>query len=198
MEKQDLELLWNFTLRIPMFIVVVNRDTVSSFIQGYEIGRNNECNFIEKISDSINDEYKIEKSSSVWSVHIDRLAEKIGADWVTTFKKQSFKILTKEFDKKMQNEFSDSIRKRINSKINCVGNYIHKFWMTDWFGIVDLEANWFQEIWSEKELKLITALDKELKTFGKIKDIETGTKKTTGKLKSICTELYEEMNKNIE
>lgn len=196
MEKKDLELLWNFTLRTPMFIGLVNKDTVSSFIQGYEMGRDNECDFIERILDSINDEYKIKKSSSVWSVEIDRLAEKINSDWVTTFKRQSFRILTKEFDTTMQNEFSDSIRKRINSKINSVGNHIYKFWIIDWFEIVDLEANWFQEIWSEKELKLITELDKELKTFGNIQEIETGTKKPTEKLKSICTELHEEMNKH--
>ncbi len=197
MEKQDLESLLSFTLRIGMYTGIENKDTVYSFLVGYEIGRNNKCNFTERISESIKNEYKIEKQSTIWSVQVDRLAEKIGADWITTFKRQSFKILTKEFDEKIQNEFSTSIRKRINSKVNRMEKPLYKFWIKDWFGIVDLEANWFQEIWSEKELKLITELEKELKTFGNIKEIET-TIEPTEKLKSICTELYEEMNKNIE
>lgn len=53
MHEKDLNILWHFTLRIGMYTGKENRDTVLSFIHGYEIGRQNECNFIEKLVKSI-------------------------------------------------------------------------------------------------------------------------------------------------
>ena len=62
-----------FTLRIGMYTGKENRDIVSAFIHGYEIGRNNECDFIDRIKTSIREEYKIESRSTGWIGQINPL-----------------------------------------------------------------------------------------------------------------------------
>lgn len=194
MQKKDLKLLWMFTLRIGMYTGKENKDTVLSFLHGYEIGRNNECHFIEKLSQSIEEEYQLESRATGWIGQIERLAEQLEMDWITIFKKQSLKVLTKAFDETEKIEFSNSIRKRINGKMSGIKHHFQRNWITDWFGIVDLTANWFKEIWSERELELMTEIEEELISFGKIralkKDIEP-----TERLKTICRHLYEKVNK---
>jgi hypothetical protein len=76
MTKKDLNLLWMFTLRIGMYTGKENSDTIASFLHGYEIGRDNECNFIEKLSELIAKEHKIDSRATGWIGQIEKLAKK--------------------------------------------------------------------------------------------------------------------------
>lgn len=197
MQEKDLTLLWMFTLRIGMYTGIENKDTVSVFLHGYEIGRNQECNFIEQIVKSIKLEYDIEKRATGWIGQIERLAAVEEADWITIFKRQSLKILNAKFSKEIQQEFTESLKKRINGKMLGVNDYFRKDWITDWYGIIQLEENWFKEIWSNEELKLMKEIESELKSLGKVNRIENNISPSQ-KLKDICAKLYNKMNQEEE
>lgn len=193
-QEKDLKLLWMFILRIGMYTGIENKDTISSFLYGYEIGRDNECNFIEMLAKSIEEQYKIRSKATGWVGQIEGLAEKLETDWITIFKSQSLKILTSKFNEPMTREFTESIKRRMNGKMLGVDNHFRRDWIADWFGIVDLSANWFKEMWSDIELKLLNEIEQELKSFGKVREIKVGIEPTE-KLKMICAKLYEEMNR---
>ena len=194
MKEKDINTLWMFTLRIGMYTGEENRDTISSFLCGYEIGRDDECLFIEKISESIEEEYKIDCRATGWIGQVEKLAEILETDWVTVFKKQSLKILTDKFTESITIEFTNSIKKRINGKMSGVKNHFRRDWITDWFGIVDLEADWFNKIWTKNELRLLKEIEEELKSFGKVREIKIQIE-ATEKLINLCEKMYEEMNK---
>lgn len=193
MKEEDLKLLWMFTLRIGMYTGKENQDTIAAFLWGYQIGRKDQCNFIERLSESINTTYKIEKRAMGWIQQIEALAEKLETDWITIFKKQSLGILAPQLTEKIKLECTDSLKSRINGKMSGAKNHFRRDWITDWFGIVALETNWFRELWTEKELEVITKIEKELKHYGKVRKIKPAVQ-PTNKLIDLCANLYREMN----
>ena len=62
-----------------MYTGVENKDTISSFLHGYEAGRDGECNFIERLSDSIAEEYQIESMAAGWIGQIQMTAEELSS-----------------------------------------------------------------------------------------------------------------------
>ncbi|MDC1162591.1 hypothetical protein OAT18_04035 [Tenacibaculum sp.] len=194
MLPKDINFLSFFTLRIGMYTGKENKDTISAFIHGFEAGRDNDCKFIENLTNSIEKEYSIDTKATGWIEQIELLAERTESDWVTVFKKQSLKILIKELTQLSKKEFSISLRKRMSGKINGLKYNFCKSWITDWFGIVDLKANWFKEIWSDNELILLTEIENELTNYGKIDGIKENIK-STETLKNNCFELSFEMEK---
>ena len=183
-----------FTLRIGMYTGKENKDTITSFINGYEVGRDGKCKFIKQMIKSIEEEYKIESQATGWIGQIEILSKKLETDWITIFKKQSLKILTKKFTKPIKKEFAISIKKRINGKMLGVKNHFRRDWIADWFGITDLKATWFRELWSKKELILMSKIEEEIKTYGNLQKVKTSIK-PTDKLINLCVRMYEEMNK---
>jgi hypothetical protein len=195
MQKEDLRLLWHFTLRISMYTGKENEGRIMSFLHGYEAGRNNQCQFIEKLSDSIEKEFKIVSYATGWSGQIERTAQKFETDWVTVFKKQSLKVLTEEFPDLIDDDLIDSLKKKVIGKAERVSRHFSKDWITGWFGIVDLSADWFRKIWSKRELELMSNIEEELKSFGKIRELKEKIN-PTNKLKDICSQLLEEIKKD--
>jgi len=194
LQQKDVNFLAFFTLRIGMYTGKENKDTISAFIHGFEAGRDNNCNFIESLTNSIEKEYGIDTKATGWIGQMQLLAEKTENDWVTVFKKQSLKILIIELSQLSRKEFLTSLRQRISGKINGLQYNFRKGWITDWFGIVDLKANWFKEIWTHKELILLTEIENELISFGNMKCI-TEDVKSTDTLKEKCSLLSLEMEK---
>ena len=195
MQQEDLKLLFSFTLRIGMFTGKENKDTVISFLNGYEIGRQNECKFTQKLSDSIKKEFRINTRATGWNGQIENTAQKLETDWITVFKRQSLKVLTEEFSDLIDDDLIDSFKKRMIGKVGGVNYHFRKDWIIDWFGIVDLSADWFRKIWSIRELELISNIEEELKAFGKVNELNEQIN-PTDILKNICSQLLNEMKKN--
>ena len=70
--------------------------------------------------------------------------------------------------------------------------HFRKRWLDDWFGLVDLNAEWFKEIWTDKELHVIKEITDELKSV-KYEDSD-GQVSLSENMKRLCKELNEEMN----
>lgn len=163
MQERDLGLLWKFTLRIGMFTGKANRDTISAFLTGYEIGRANECEFTQALLQLIEEEYGIEGLALGWRGQIDQLATKMEIDWVAAFKRQSFKLLMRELDASSKKELANALRRRIEGKLTSANQRMRKDWIADWFGIVDLQAKWFTAIFLAEEVKLMSEVEEELR-----------------------------------
>lgn len=192
MRKQDLTLLWNLTLRIEMFVGIPNEGTITAFLSGYEAGTDNQCKFMERLSHSIETEYKIKSSNTWWIGQLEELAGQIGIEWLTAFKRQSLKVLVAECDDTTNAEFINLLKMKIMGKIAGIEYHFRKDWIVDWFGICDLSASWFKEIWTEKELNIMASIEEELKTYGRLSELPEKIQPTE-KLKVSCKELLNKM-----
>ena len=171
MKKQDIQALWLFTLRIGMYTGEEKGGFILSFLRGYELGTYSQCKFIEILSNSIEEEYKIQAKSISPYRQIEILAQKLELDWVSAFKRQSLKVLNTQFDDKIREDFIISFKQRIISKLKILEFHFRKDWIGDWYGLCDLSASWFKGIWTEKAFILIKEIDTKLKNYGKIQDL---------------------------
>ncbi len=190
MENHDIELLWMFTLRAGMYTGKENSDTISSFLHGYEIGRNNECKFIDKFIDSIQQEYNISPKATGWIGQIEMAAEKECSDWLTIFKAQSIKLLAHSMNYSVRENLLGSLKSRIIGKAGGIHHHFRKDWVSDWFGIVHIDQNWFRSIWTYKEIELIKNIESELLCFGKIRLLKDSIVPSEN-LEQLCSELYD-------
>lgn len=190
MENKDIELLWMFTLRIEMYTGKENAETISSFLNGYEIGRNNECQFISELMDAIEQEFDISPKATGWVGQIERVAEKENSDWVTIFKAQSLKLLAKSMNYSIKENLLESIKRRVIGKTSGAKNHFRKDWITDWFGIIHLDENWFNACWTSREIELMQKIERELNTYGAIAYLDNSPQPSSNVL-LLCNELYE-------
>ncbi|MES2587783.1 MAG: hypothetical protein V4622_02315 [Bacteroidota bacterium] len=76
MTKDDKTNFLHFITRTGMFINPVDEKNVVSFINGYELGTKQECDFTQLLKQLLTDKYKISYSSDGWPGQISRLAKK--------------------------------------------------------------------------------------------------------------------------
>lgn len=188
MKNLDIELLWMFTLRIEMYTLKENSDTISSFLHGYEIGRNDECTITALLSSSIHEEYGIPHSADGWVGQIQRAADKLHSDWVTIYKIQSLKLLAKAQNFELKEDLSNSLKRRIKGKASGVHLHFRRAWITDWFGIVNLNSNWFDSLWTTEALEIMTEIEAELHVYGHLNELKENIQPTRN-LAVLCERL---------
>lgn len=77
------------------------------------------------------------------------------------------------FQGESRSKLEKVLKSMIQSKVNQIKvielgnektilNNFGKRWIYKWFGIVDLEEKWFQQIWTEEELGIISAINSEI------------------------------------
>jgi len=93
MQEKDKKQLLLFVERMGMYIIGINKGTITAFIHGYETGRQNQCKFTQQLSSIVAQKHHIERTANGWIGQIERLTEKLNSDWVTVFKQESIKIL---------------------------------------------------------------------------------------------------------
>lgn len=76
----------HFIERTAMYVDPVNKDTVTSFINGYECGLADK-GFTTSIQSRLSEHYKVEYSSDGWPGQIKRWAESINLSWIDAFRK---------------------------------------------------------------------------------------------------------------
>ncbi len=87
----DLE---HFLNRTSLYVTPVNRDTIVSFIHGYEIGLKNN-NLTDGLKKLLANKYDIMYSSDGWPGQIYRLSERLNLTWIDTLKKLTFELIEK-------------------------------------------------------------------------------------------------------
>ena len=75
MREIDLNTLMHFITRTEMYIGKVSKESVISFIHGYEIGTEEKCNISGSISDLLSNEFNIEKMATGWIGQIEEYSK---------------------------------------------------------------------------------------------------------------------------
>ena len=173
MTNRDIEILLLFITRTEMYTMKDEKGHIISFVTGYEIGRNGKCNFSTQISELLEKEFKIEKRAMGWNGQIIEFEKKNKLNWETAFKQIGLKVLSKYFQGKSKRKFEKIIKSVIHIKINQIEivkfenqkgeiNRFGKKWINKWLGLVAIKEKWFQEIWTNKELEIISKINIEI------------------------------------
>ena len=173
MTNRDIETMLHFITRTEMFTLKDEAGQIISFVHGYENGRNGKCDFSNQISEMLEKEFQIEKKAMGWNGQITEFGKKNKLKWETAFKKIGLKVLSKYFQGKSKKKFQKIIKSIIQSKINQIEivkfknqrGGINRFegkWINKWTGLVAIDEKWFQEIWTSKELEIISKLNYEI------------------------------------
>jgi hypothetical protein len=90
-DKKNISL---FIQRMNMYMQQQDKCNIISFINGYELGRNNECKFTSSLSDLLNKKYGAVKQAEGWANQIQRLTN--SESWETRFIQYSTEVIENE------------------------------------------------------------------------------------------------------
>lgn len=165
------EFLIFFFLRKGMYVNPVNRDTVVSFLAGYECGQR-EHMFIPLLKETLTNKYKLPYSNTGWIGQMDKLAEREGDTWVNALTKLSLFILCEQ-EEELTEKSKEFLKHAISAKINQSDWQPHfKSWENDWATFSFLKHKWVKTLWTPEEWKVITRIDKLVKARGVYKPVE--------------------------
>ncbi|MGK0366161.1 MAG: hypothetical protein ACI85O_003234 [Saprospiraceae bacterium] len=140
------------------------------------------------MSELLENEFQCEKRAMGWNGQIIEFGKKNNLTWETSFKKLTLKVLSSHFRGKPKSKYEIIVKSIIQFKIRQIEpihfsnqkwilNRFGKKWIQEWNGLVDLEAKWFQNIWSEKKLKLVIKINKRIQKIEDKDQIEIIAKK---------------------
>lgn len=173
MTNRDIEIMLHFITKTEMFIRKDQAALIVSFVTGYETGSNGACDFSNQISELLEQKFHCEKLALGWPGQITEFGKKENLNWKTTFKKIGLQVLSKYFHGESKEKFRDIVKVTIQTKINQIEivtiqnqkgkiNRFGKKWINKWIGLIALEEKWFQEMWTNRELTILSNLDKEI------------------------------------
>ena len=110
MTNRDIEIMLHFITRTEMYTFKDETGHIISFVTGYEIGRNGECDFSNQISKILEKEFKIKKLAMGWNGQIIEFGKKNDLNWETSFKMIGLKVLSKYFQKKSKKKYQEIIK----------------------------------------------------------------------------------------
>jgi len=187
MNKRDVETLLYFITRSEMYVFKDEKEYIIAFVHGYLAG-SVKCSFLVELSDLLENEFKCERRALGWGGQITEYGKKNDLTWEASFKKIGLKVLSRHFHDASKNKYEKFIKLIIQSKISQIEpiyysiqdytlNRFGKKWIQKWYGLVDLDAEWFREIWSKKELKLISKINKQIQRIEDKDQVEIIAKK---------------------
>ncbi|MTE27039.1 hypothetical protein [Winogradskyella ouciana] len=102
MTEKQFRLLYHFLNRISMWVQPINRDTIVSFIYGFEAGTGNKI-FTSALKSYLESRYEIFGSNQGWPNQISIYSEKKGIEWCEAFLEIGKTIIEKL---KIENNFN--------------------------------------------------------------------------------------------
>ncbi|WP_025665520.1 hypothetical protein [Aquimarina megaterium] len=166
MREIDLNTLMLFITRTGMYIGKVSKESIISFIHGYEIGTEGKCKISGLISDLLFNEFGIKKMATGWNGQIEEYSKQRNQDWTISFRQLILKSFYRNENFVKDSEFNKHLKSRLESKIGQLNlEWVasdFQNWYDEWKGLVDLKEENFRIIWTEKELEVICDLDNEI------------------------------------
>lgn len=86
MDDWQIDTIQHFLERPGMYITKRDKEQVIAFIHGFEIGSKGTCDLTTRLSQWIEQQYRIKKKALGWSYQIQLYAEKKSVDWFDGFK----------------------------------------------------------------------------------------------------------------
>jgi hypothetical protein len=154
-----------------MFVVKDERDYLLAFLTGYEIGK--ESTLSNELSKLLEKKYGCPKRAMGWNGQIEMYAKKIGLSWESTLKKVLLEVVIKKMKEGEKAKIEEFIKSKVVANISQIQpviikgakseiNHFEKEWINKWFGIVELEKDWFRNYWNEKEFSIIKEINTEI------------------------------------
>lgn len=165
MTADDKLFLIRFITRTNMFVHPVNRDTVVSFIHGYEAGKDNQ-NFTFMVKQLLTEKYAVYSSSDGWPGQMGRYARRCSWGWVAAFKQTGLEMIMADglVEATARQELVKWVMSCLDWAATHPAVWLDKEWRDNWLAICDVRAEWFAAMWSVKELQLLVAIDEQLRT----------------------------------
>lgn len=166
MTENDNKNILRFVTRTDMFIYPVDEKNVVSFIQGYELGTKNKCDFTKLLRQLLTRKYKTAYGNDGWPGQISRLAKKRSQNWITTFKKISLELVAENQRGRLDKTSAEILRERIMSiieRINAQGDpWFNDSWVEEWSSYCSIKSKWFKYLWTELEWPIIKSIDRHV------------------------------------
>ena len=144
-----------------MYIQHQDEFNIVSFVNGFQLGTKNKCDFTQLIRERLSKKYKIQYSNDGWPGQITRLSQKNLTSWTITFKKVGLEIIFGEvMTNKQSNQIIKSRLEELLKQINLTDDvWFNDHWRNEWSSFCATKDNWFKKIWTAKQLKIIKAID---------------------------------------
>jgi len=171
MTRDDKKFLMDFVTRTGMCIFPVDLDSINNFLAGYECGRGGKCSFLRKCRELLAETYNIPFSSDGFRGQIMKLAERRQLPQVVAFKQIAIQTLAVgELDQQVGLSLTTRIIDLI-SKIEEAGHrWFNETWKEEWHSFAAVNEDWFQQLWDNNEVSLLTQIDSEVKAGNLFKD----------------------------
>jgi hypothetical protein len=108
MRETDINILMYFITRTGMYVGKESKETITSFIIGYEVGANGNVRISEHISQLLSSEFNIEMQADGWLGQIERFADKNKKTWTSSFKEIVLKYFYRTQNFQIDSEFKKS------------------------------------------------------------------------------------------
>ncbi len=149
-----------------MYIAPCNRDTIVSFIHGFETLAPENSTLTPLLRERLEKRYKISYTALGWPQMVEDVAKKWDMTYANAFKRITLEVLVAEHE-----TLSENITKLLQS---VVTTYIKRIreqgdWSMnpegskDWQWFVFIGYPWFKALWSHQKWKVIKKIDKEIK-----------------------------------
>ncbi len=181
MRDWDLE-IYSALLKRPGLCMGTNDwNEVENFIRAYELGSKWECDFMNLLTNQINDKYGIPMPARGLIEQLKLVAKKTKQNWEDLFIKETKEILRNESDKNNEYRFRRILRDKILKYFEVIPEKIDGAYLMnlnqinrqidDWHGqnLSEEEFNLFKEIRDELSKKISIHLTDKFEPNGTIK-----------------------------
>lgn len=161
--EHEIELL-RFITRTGMYISPINRDTIISFIHGFESGSFNR-EFSEGFRQYLANKYRIRTGATGWPGQIDQLTEKRSENWLITFNQCALDFIISDSPNDLTEEVSGLLRLRIQTLTERIlANEKFPGNEEEWLSLYCFENPWFRELWSNEEWEILLSVFQKLES----------------------------------
>lgn len=147
-----------------MVVHPYNADAVINFVQGYEYGTKNACNFTQLSKKLLSEKYKIQSSSDGWCGQIGRLADKNAQSWIFTFKQITLEIISNESNGVLSDYDKESFIINTSTLIDQIDRTLYDGWVERWLDVAAVDTYFPNQLWSSAQLEIINLISQEIKS----------------------------------
>lgn len=161
--EYEVELL-RFITRTGMYIHPVSRDTIISFIHGFEAGSFNR-EFSERFRHYIANKHQVRTGAAGWEGQLDQLADQRRENWLIVFNKCALDFIISASTNDLKQDVNSLLRSRLFTLTERIltgeklsGNE------QEWLSLYCVESPWFRELWSKEEWETLLSVFQRLES----------------------------------
>lgn len=196
MRDWDLEVYSALLKRPGLYMGTNDWNKVEEFIRAYELGSKWKCNFMNLLTNQINDKYGVPMPTRGLIEQLKRVAKKLNQNWEEVFINETKEVLRNESDKNNGYRFQGILRNKILNYFEVIPEKIDVTYFMNLNQINSQIDDWSGKNISEEEIKLFKEIREALSLEISIHFTEKFEPDST--IKSNVLELKKLLKKEIE